>query len=67
MKHFITEIILQEDVLIIIKEVTVTQNSGNISPGTQHKNMNSDKYGRKTNTKSSNGNITKCSICQSLV
>ena len=42
MKHFITEIILQEDVLIIIKEVTVTQNSGNISPGTQHENMNSD-------------------------
>ena len=36
MKHFITEIILQEDVLIIIKEVTVTQNSGNISPGRKY-------------------------------
>ena len=31
MNHFIIEIILQEDVLIIIKEVTVTQNSGNIT------------------------------------
>ena len=35
-------------------------------PGTQHKSMNNDKYGRKTNPVNSNGNITKCSICQSI-
>ena len=33
------------------------------SPGTQHKSMNIDKYGGKTNPVNSNGNITKCSVC----
>ena len=28
--------------------------------------MNTDKYGRKTNPINSNGNTTKCSICQSI-
>ena len=36
------------------------------SPGTQHKSMNTDKYGRKTNPENSNRNITKCSTCQSI-
>ena len=37
-----------------------------ISLGTQHKSMNTDKYGWKTNPVKSNGNITKCSVCQSI-
>ena len=36
------------------------------SPSTQQKRMNTDKFGRKTNPINSNGNITKCSICQSI-
>lgn len=32
----------------------------------QQKNFNTDKYGRKTNPLNSNGNITKCSTCQSI-
>ena len=34
------------------------------NPGTQHKSINTGKYGRRTNPVNSNGNITKCSICQ---
>ena len=30
------------------------------SPSTQHKSVNTDEYGRKTNPVNSNGNITKC-------
>ena len=36
------------------------------SPGTQHRRMSTDKYDRKTNAVNSNGNIAKCSICQSI-
>ena len=36
------------------------------NPGTQHKSMNTDKYGQKTNPINGNGNITKSSICHSI-
>ena len=36
------------------------------SPGTAHKSKNTDKYDPKTNLVNSNGNITKCSACQSI-
>ena len=34
--------------------------------GTQHDSMSTDKSGHKTNRMKSDGNITKCSICQSI-
>ena len=36
------------------------------NPVKQHKCMNTDKYGQKTTPTNSNGNITKCSIYQSI-